>query len=152
MCVVAVFLRRKRCQGKGAYPCQGQKGDGETTRKENLAIFMKVDNPTAPTLSPDLARREKYLEREIGGLASDWITVTKFPTALEEDVTCHLNDQGTVDLIDYIDGIFTSDLIMNPAYSERKDVCGRANRIQIWMQDLPQTWTVCGMIRYMHRL
>ena len=86
----------------------------EREPNKSLAIFMKVDDPTAPTLSSDLARREKYLEREIGGLASDRITVTKLPTALAEAVTSHLNDQ--VDLIDIMDGVFTSDLIMNPAY------------------------------------
>ena len=38
----------------------------ERQPNKSLAIFMKVDDPMAPTLSPDLARREKYLEREIG--------------------------------------------------------------------------------------
>ena len=125
----------------------------ERQPNKSLAIFMKVDDQTAPTLSPDLARREKYLEREIGGLASDQVTVTKLPTALEEDVTNHLNDQGTVDLIDIMDGVFTSDLIMNPAYIvSGRLYAGVANRIQIWLQDLPQTRTVWGKIRNMHKL
>ena len=64
---------------------------------------MRVDDQTAPTLSPDFARSEKYLQREIVGLASDRITITKFLATLEEDATGHANDQGTVDILDRID-------------------------------------------------
>ena len=80
-----------------------------------------MDDPNAPTLSPDLVRREQYLEREIGGLASDRITATKLPTTLGEDVTGHLNEQGTVEVLDIMDRKFTSELMLNPAYlvSER---------------------------------
>ena len=88
---------------------------------QSLAIFVKVDDPRAPTLSPDLARREQYLEREIGGLASDRVTVTKLPTTLGEDATGHLNDQGTVEVLDIMDRKFDTELMLNPAYlvSER---------------------------------
>ena len=95
----------------------------EMNRRPNqsLAIFVKVDNPKAPTLSPDLARREQYLEQEIGGLASDRVTVTKLPTTLGEDATGHLNDQGTVEVLDIMDRKFATELMLNPAYlvSER---------------------------------
>ena len=95
----------------------------EMNRRPNqsLAIFVKVDDPKAPTLSPDQARRAQYLEREIGGLASDRVTVTKLPTTLGEDATGHLNDQGTVEVLDIMDRKFATELMLNPAYlvSER---------------------------------
>ena len=59
------------------------KKEMERSPDKSLAIFMKVDDPTAPTLSLGMARREKYLAREIGGLALDRITITKLPTKLE---------------------------------------------------------------------
>ena len=43
------------------------KKEMERQSTKSLAILMKVDDPMNPTLSPDLARREKYLKREMGG-------------------------------------------------------------------------------------
>ena len=87
----------------------------ERQNTKSLAIVMKVDDPTNPTLSPDLARREKYLEREMGGLESERIKIIKIPEGIEEDVTNHPNDQGTVDILKEVDKAVNTELFLNPA-------------------------------------
>ena len=77
----------------------------------------------------------------------------KLPTTLGEDVTGHLNDQGAAEVLDIMDRKFTSELLLNPAYlvSERL-YAGGANRVQIWLSDLPPVGAVRQQIGNMYRL
>ena len=56
-----------------------------------------------------------------GGLESERITITKIPAKIEEDVTNHPNDQGTVNILKAVDKVLNTELFLNPAYivSER---------------------------------
>ena len=54
-------------------------------------------------------------------MESERIKIIKIPEGIEEDVTNHPNDQGTVDILKEVDKVLNTKLFLNPAYivSER---------------------------------
>ena len=89
----------------------------EQTPDKRLTVVYLKDDPQVPSLPPDQALREQYLERSLEAMATDQISCHPIlTTSVDMDRTRHPTLLGTKSLVDQLNLLHDSDLIVNEAF------------------------------------